>query len=318
MPATELEYGNSMVATTDYQPSKAGVLYYVAAKAAAYLSNDRGSNVAISLFDDHNRIIESLVKIEKIGTEPASLIDAILILGWAALSTHGGFTEPENNEVFYQYLQRLSLLSAQTPFSSLRYHSHVLSSRILHAHGSSEVRFNYIVDTLEHCSYDNLRVSAVGWLKDEILTAFDVSNGSQMDMEEFRVHNSYKNEINFFTLPSSLTSISSHLFVGPSTRNKEELTTALPYWLAVVNFCYLIYSSLIIYKGLDVARLMARIDVERTFLRDLRDIVESSSDPKNDLSGITRDQSQAELWALEDGLKRVYDAISRRHADSPS
>ena len=297
-----------MVSTTDFPLSKVGALYCVAAKASAHLLHDRSPTIAISVFDDHDQVTKNFIGLNGIGAEPAQLIDSILLLGWTALNAKGGITEPENNEVFYEYLQRLSMLSANAPLSSLRYQAHVLSSTVLYAHRSSESRLGYIKDTLEHCPYDNLKVSAVGWLKDEILAAFEVPTRSQMDLKEFRALSDGKDQVNSFALPSSLEIVSPYLFASPDTQNGQELATTFPYWLAVVNFYYLLCSSSVIHNGLDVASLAAKKNIEEFFLERLRGIVNEAKDPKSTLFETYRDNFCTEVWALEDGLSRLHEA----------
>ena len=311
LPMAELEHGGSMVSTTDFPLSRVGALYCIAAKASMHLLHDRNPTISISLFNDHDQTTKNFVELDGIGTQSASLIDAILLLGWAALVVNGGFEEPESNEVFYEHLQRLSLLSANTPFSSLRYQAHVLSSTILFAHISSKARLGYIRDTLEHCPYENLKVSAIGWLKDETLAAFATPTGNKIETTEFRAPYDGKDDANAFASPSSLKSVAPYLFAGPTTEDEEELALTFPYWLAVVNFYYLLCSSPVIYKGLEVAKLISGKDDDRTFFRKLKGIVQDSKDPTSTKFEMYRDNFPTEVGALEDGLNRIDEAISR-------
>ncbi|KAL8955339.1 MAG: hypothetical protein Q9193_006770, partial [Seirophora villosa] len=111
-----------------------------------------------------------------IGTEPASLIDSLLFLGSHTFETSSLPKQPPNDDTFTNTLQRLSLLSANTPSAPLRYHAHILTSRLLHAHPDRNLRLAFIKDTLQHCPYENLKASAVGWLKDEIRAAAATPN----------------------------------------------------------------------------------------------------------------------------------------------
>ena len=104
------------------------------------------------------------------GAEPEPLIDAVLFLGFLIIKSGRGIP-PDNDTAYNNILQRLSLLSANMPSPALRYHAYVLTCSILHAHPSDHVRLAFIGDTLEHCPYENLKASAIGWLKDEILAA---------------------------------------------------------------------------------------------------------------------------------------------------
>ena len=148
----------------------------------------------VSLFPDYAALVSYLIGHERpsyIGTEAPIVIDSIIFLGFTIFASNRAAPTtseqlrkdrhycapapplefPSDYESFHNLLQRLSLLSAQCPFPSLRYNAHLLTSQILHAHPDDAARLRFISDTLAHCPYENLKVSAIGWLKEEILLA---------------------------------------------------------------------------------------------------------------------------------------------------
>lgn len=145
---------------------------------------------------------------------------------------------PLEDEDFLQYLQSISLISANTPLATLRYAAHVLTSSILHAHPIDRLRLTFISDTLEHCPYETLKGSAVSWLKDEIITA-----------------HTRKSE-NLFASTVALAAAQPYLFPDTSPLSDasdeellQELEQSFPFHMAVVNFLYFIggktYSHLV-------------------------------------------------------------------------
>lgn len=105
------------------------------------------------------------------GSEDRAVIDALLAIGLWLEEKDKFVSGPLEDEEFLQLLQTLSLLSANCPDEKLRYCAHVLTGNILHAHPHDRVRLTFLSDTLEHCPYESLRASAVGWLKEELITA---------------------------------------------------------------------------------------------------------------------------------------------------
>ena len=157
-------------------------------------------HTTLALFPDFDTLITYFIgnrDLGSIGSEPPAIVDAILYLGLTifascfpkpqepAASPSTGkstaedekhpacpfLTYPSSYQTLHNLLTRLSVLSSQCPFPSLRYHAHTLTSQILHAHPDEHVRLEYIRNTLEHCPDGNITGSAIGWLKEEILRA---------------------------------------------------------------------------------------------------------------------------------------------------
>lgn len=192
-----------------------------------------GTNVSLpplSIFPGHATLIKQFIGIKgpnNIGTEEAAVIDAILAIGLWLEKSDKFVSGPLDDEDFLQHLQTLSAISANTSDASLRYCAHLLTSSILHAHPDDHTRLTFIMDTLENCPYDTLKASAVGWLKDEIITA-----------------NERKSE-NIFSTPIALTAAQPYLFPDmPALASAsiaeawEEMRQSFPFHMAVLNFVY--------------------------------------------------------------------------------
>jgi hypothetical protein len=208
---------------------------------ASVLFESKYPQPIIDLFPDHARLVSHFIGTggpQLIGSEEPGVIDAILAIGLWLENTNKFVGGPLEDEDFLQQLQSLSLLSANTPSPSLRYAAHVLTSSILHAHPVDRVRLTFITDTLEHCPYESLKASAVSWLKEEIITAYE------------------RKSENVFASTAALGAAQPYLF--PSTANMaeasdeelvQELTQSFPFHMSVVNFLYFIggkqYSHLV-------------------------------------------------------------------------
>ena len=174
------------------------------------------------------------------GAEPEPLIDAVLFLGFLTIDSGQGMSTNDDTAI-NNILHRLSLLSANMPSAALRYHAHVLTSSVLHAHPSDHFRLAFIRDTLEHCPYENLKASAVGWLKDEILAA----DKSTQEKEETTAKPS------IFTTPAALITLGPFLCPDPEKLMQDQsisdsyatFQAYQAFYLAVLNLIYLLLSS---------------------------------------------------------------------------
>ena len=254
----------------------------------------------------HLRMLESFigdVNMEGIGAEKESLVDAVLLLGFAALQ-EPSLGELGKVEDFNRYLQRLSVLSSNTPSPNLRYHAHILTSMVLHAHPSVHVRLAFIRDTLDQCPYENLKVTAVGWFKDEVLAACTDTRAKDLAGEDA--------ESSFFGSVHALSAIAPFLFIeipyssfGPSTFSLQ-----IPFFLTVLNFYYLICTSQPLRERLCVAKVTSRYDILGKFTYPLRELVNKlrqDSDTR-ELSFTESQQptmEKADLYLLDEALERV-------------
>jgi len=228
---------------SDVPLSRTGSLHLLATMAASStFFNARASLPSLHLTPDFAAILGSSLgdsATGSTGAEPEPLIDAVLFLGFLILGAQKAITS-ENDEVYNNILQRLSLLSANLPSPVLRYSAHLLTSSILHLHPQDHFRLAFIRDTLEHCPFENLKASAVGWLKDDLLTADKNAQKTESDTEPL-----------IFATPAALSTLSPFLFPsldtlieGQSTTNSYTTFQAYQaFFLAVLNLLYLLLSS---------------------------------------------------------------------------
>ena len=193
------------------------------------------------------------------GSQPPAFLDAVFFLGLYTLHTEP-FISPTSDEAFNAAMQRLSLLSAQLPDPTLRYHAHYLAFTLLSLQSSDEVKLAYIKDTLEHCPFENLKGSAVGWLKDEIVTA-------NAPNEEGSPSGS------IFSSPALIDIVGEWLWgdrVGVpmySAQQSDEETAEefanlqklLSFYLAVLNLIFLLLSNKTMSTNLDVGDIIKGI-----------------------------------------------------------
>lgn len=254
----------------------------------------------LQIFPEYSAILNNFIADPEtgvIGSEPSTLIDSVLFLGFFILSTHKPSLPPKD-ETFTSILQRLSLLSANIPTPTLRYHAHILTSELLHSHPSNHVRLAFIKDTLEHCPYENLKASAVEWLKDEILA----TNANEDESSDI------------FSTPTALTTLAPLLFpdLQPTSSDQtpqEETHHAFrahqSFYLAVLNFYYLLLSSPSLFSRLEIKRLTEDYNVREGYLQGLSAV---SSNLRKDL-GDEEQEAVAELGLLDMTVERVTEAM---------
>ena len=256
---------------SDVPLSTNGCLYILSAwLASRYLfQSDSASEIELPDFTSLiNATLES-PSAPGFGTESPAILDSLFFLGLYTLHTDPSIS-PSSDQEFNDALQRLSLLSAQLPSPSQRYQAHQLASTLLHLHPSNEVKLSYIKDTLEHCPYENLKASAVGWVKDEILSANMPSDEPGGDGQG-----------GIFASPALLDTIGEWLWgdrVGvpmysphePREQRLSEFSTLQSmqtFYLGVLNLLFLLLSNETLYKNLGMADLLN--DIKSDFIESL-------------------------------------------------
>ncbi|KAL9589089.1 MAG: hypothetical protein Q9203_002118, partial [Teloschistes exilis] len=221
---------------SDVPHSRPGCLYLLCATiASTTLFHAPSSLPTLNVFPTYSSILSTLLSdlsSPSIGTEPPSTIDALLFLGVHILETSGLGKQADDDRVFTDTLRLLSLLSANTPFAPLRYNAHTLTSQLLHAHPDDRVRLSFIKDTLEHCPYENLKASAIGWLKEEIMTANNNNNHNKNPIDH--------QTVSVFATPTALESLEPHLILPARQLSAEQFTANVPFFMAVLNFYYFV------------------------------------------------------------------------------
>ena len=162
----------------------------------------------------------------------------------------------------------------------------------------------YIKDTLQNCPYENLKASAVGWLKDEIIAAGRIESGKSI-----------------FAGPATLTTLAPFLVPNPySLTHNNDFTPFLAhqsFFLAVLNLIYLIFSS----QTLNV-NSWELLQCTETWIGQLRDVMSGirgvvrvgREEGENAIEGLEMD-----LGLLEGNVDIVAEALKEvRAADGPS
>ena len=303
----------------DIPLSRVGALYlFVAGKASAKLFESPAFVPEISIFPDHALIVQNYLgreNIASIGTEPDATIDAVLCLGLAAYD-EDLVGQRQSDEDFNQYLQRLSLISANTPSPSLRYHAHVLTSSVLHSHPSDLVRLTFIRDTLEHCPYENLKASAVGWLKDEILAAVNHPNERTKSPS-------------VFATPVAIDTTAPYIFPDLSETLRQPLIPEswavlklnFSFYLATLNLYYLLLSSQHIREALNIVNRHKKHHVSPRFLTPLHEVAKQDLAAPQSSSLAAGDKHSdvpagfSDMWILDDALEQVSCALQNAGLD---
>lgn len=251
---------------SDVPLSKTGSIYILATMAASStLFNAPASLPSLSLVPDFSGILASSLgdsATGSTGAESEPLIDTVLFLGFLIINSQPKISADKGNDhVYTNVLQRLSLLSANMPSPVLRYHAHLLTSTILHLNPSETSRLAFIRDTLEHCPFENLKASAIGWLKDEILAAEEAEQSEKETDAEGSI----------FATSAALTSLAPFIFLNPEKLMEGQSVTDsyatfqayLPFYLAVLNLLYLLLTSATLSSRLQMAEVAKQNELPR-------------------------------------------------------
>lgn len=246
----------------DIPLSRTGALILYTArnvKQELYAAAQGDERTSLEIFPDHATILKNFIGIlgpQTVGLEPEALLDTVLALGLVALENNN-IGEPKDDESFAQYLQTVSLISANTPSPSLRGHANYITTTVLRSHPHDLVRLTFIRDTLEHCPYENLKASAVSWLKGETLEA----NSPRADTGD-------DEQTSIFATPVALQTVAPFLWPDLSSHYASMSVEASDSWMqfrqelgfyvAALNFYYLLLQAQHLHEPLDVKRLDIR------------------------------------------------------------
>jgi hypothetical protein len=252
-----------------------------------------------------------LLGAQTVGLEPEALLDTILAQALIALEKNN-VGEPKDDESFAQYLQTISLISANTPSPSLRGHAHYLTTTVLRSHPHDLVRLTFIRDTLEHCPYENLKASAVSWLKGETLEA----NAPQAQSQD------EDGETNIFATPVALSTVSPFLWPDLTSHYSSidtdtaeawmQFRQELGFYIAALNFYYMLLQAEFLHDTLGIKQL--QLDqyigplkkVASHFQKEL-----ASGGEKLDLEGEGLEQAKADVGLLEKVIEWVEGATKK-------
>lgn len=260
--------------------SRPGCLYLLCANIASTVFFQAPSTIPqFSSFPIYSTILtRSLTPDQLSGNlniESLALIDSLLFLGSYVSELLGFEKSLPDDESFNSHLQNLSLLSANTPLASLRYNAHILATRTFHAHQNDDRRFSIIKDNLEHCPYENLKASAIGWLKDEILHASKLTHPISSDPapRAETVTNTQNEATSPFGKANCMPTLARYIFLRPTDMNDDAFLAHQNYFLAVLNLYYLLLSlgARGEYPYVDIIDSRLEYQSEKDWLTDLEE-----------------------------------------------
>lgn len=310
-------------AADDVALSRLGSLLLYAGRQASSILYDSppDATTAFEIFPDHQELLKNCLSSHdmgtgQLGTEPEALIDSVLALGLVCLERNS-MGDPATDEQFTDYLQVVALLSSNCPNANLRGHAHYLASTVLRSQPDEEIRLAFIRDTLEHCPFENLKVSAVGWIKGEIIEA---NPPTPIAGYEHQASTTHDQESSIFTKPLALDSLAPHLFpslhadliAAPIRDAWMTFQTSVSFYLASLNFLYLLLQAKHVHASLDVHDLWTNNDIPGSFLQPLRDAKArflEAMDSGGALADEKDDAAVAELSLLEETVERVAGAV---------
>ncbi|KAK3680209.1 YAP1-binding protein 1 [Recurvomyces mirabilis] len=311
----------------DIPLSRVGSLFLLAARQVSGVLYEPSSKVSSSgvhvsdfdVFPDHQEVLKHCLSTPAqgtgtLGTEPEALIDATLALGLICLE-HDAIGEPKTDEQFTEYLQVIALLSSNCPSPNLRGHAHYLTSTVLRSQPDDKVRLAFIRDTLEHCPFENLKVSAVGWIKGETIEA-----NPPAPIAGHTGHAETGTTTSVFATPLALDSLAPYLFPSleadllraPVADAWQTLQLNLSFYLTALNFLFLLLSARHLHRGLEIADMWRDNDVAGSFLQPLRDAEKRFSkgiDEGGELAEERTNGVVAELLLLNETMDRVTKAV---------
>jgi hypothetical protein len=328
VPENEDEFPKT---ATDIPLSKVGSLFmFAAANVATVLYSTPKPKDMFSIFPEHQKLLQNYIASSSdmgatVGTEPEAVLDAVLALAILAIE-EDNVGEPADSEDFSQYLQYLSLISSNSPSPSIRYHAFYLASTILRSNPSDVERLAFIKDTLEHCPFDNLKVAAISWVKGETIEANPPTPLSSHESQQQGSVQDVKNEASVFATPVALDSLAPYLFPDLThdltaksiTESWLVFQQSLHFYLASLNFYYLLLSAQHLHEPLAIGDLHSNNDVAGSFLQPLRDASARFKEGKanGQLASVWEDTGDddahmAELGLLDMTLEKVTAGVAR-------
>lgn len=307
----------------DIPLSRLGSLMLFVARGVANVLYDAPLSTkasTFSIFPDHHGLVKNCLSAPHhgtgtLGSEPEALIDAIISLGLLTLE-NDAIGEPTDDEQFNDYLQTIALLSSNCPSPDLRGHAHYLATTILCSHPEEEVRLAFIRDTLEHCPFENLKVSAVSWIKGET-----IETNPPTPMPGQHQHSPTRNNnISIFAKPLALETLAPFLFpslqadllTSPVQDAWLTFRSSISFYLASLNFIYLLLCAKHLHEHLMIHELWTNNDIAGSFLQPLKDGRERFKKEMRgggELSEERSDEVLAEMNVLDDAIQRVEGAV---------
>jgi hypothetical protein len=299
------------------------LLLHTARQSSVYLHGSRPKETPqpFAIFPDHHEILKHCLSSPAsgtgtLGTEPYALIDGALALGLICLE-QDSIGEPQSDEDFNTYLQLISLLSSNCPSPNLRGHAHYLTSTVLRSHPDENVRLSFVRDTLEHCPFENLKVSAVGWIKGETIEANPPTPMAGHGAAEQEPSATPKS---IFATPLALDSLAPFLFPAlssdiltpPIEEGYATFAANLSFYLSSLNLLYLLLCAKHLHNSLEIQDLWKDNDVAGSFLQPLRDASEKfrkAMEAGGELEEDKTESALAEMNVLDAVVERVTRSV---------
>lgn len=294
------------------------LLLYTARQSSVFLHDQppKETPPPFAIFPDHHELLKHCLSsassgTRTLGTEPYALIDGTLALGLMCLE-QDSVGAPQSDEDFNTYLQLISLLSSNCPSPNLRGHAHYLTSTVLRSHPDENIRLAFIRDTLEHCPFENLNVSAVGWIKGETIEA-NPPTPSTEQQDEPHPSSIFATPLALDSLaPFMFPSISADIVTPPVEDAFATFTANLSFYLSSLNFLYLLLCAKHLHAKLEIQDLWKDNDVHGSFLQPLRDAsvrFRQAMEPGRELEKDRTESVLAEMNVLDEGVERVTKAV---------
>jgi hypothetical protein len=208
----------------------------------------------IHIFPEHHLLLERFLKEEpqaqimnNPGTVEALIVMATWLYGQDRIAKRRDGKAGGEEEKFMPYHHLLTLVSVFHPNVRTRNAATVMAGSILHAAPSEDDRLAILEDLLENCIFSSLQACAVGWLREEIISARKSDAKSRFASKEF-----------FDTLQYTLFPDLSHLKEADPATLLETWTQNSPFYLAVANFALFLFAG--DYKDLAPAGLPAAVE----------------------------------------------------------
>ncbi|KAI9765716.1 MAG: hypothetical protein M1840_007149 [Geoglossum simile] len=332
------------LAPSDIPLSQPGALFLLCARilSTVLYSRDSVHLPEIPLFPTHAAITKTFIGrddrggMASIGTESDVIVDTAVGLGlWvlrnSARGVQSGEKKPyigdvgDDDDQFTQYLQALSLLSAHTQSPTLRYHAHILTSSVLRAHPSDLVRLAFIRDTLEHCPFENLKASAVGWFKDETIAASSAPQSSQPPDNKDSEKDETDRETSIFSTPVALDTLTPFLFpdlqavlaAPPLLDAWNTFKAGFSFYLASLNLYYFLLAATYLPESLGFSTVRTKHNIDRVYLDSLKQALERFGQGLEEIEAAEGGEGiavEADLRILEGALERIAMALNKDRA----
>jgi hypothetical protein len=234
--APPLDFEEAPKSANEIPLERHGALLLLAARSSAATLFEGAETAPIPVYPDLEVILSNFVGAgiadEAANEQAQALHDALLAL--TIISSQKEIEAPANDQQFTALVLALTRCSCRQTYSGLRN----VPAVIVHNNPSQASRFNLIQNIIQKEELLFARESAIGWLKDEILTAAktkDENDNMFIDPQHFStISNSLYNTSLFGSLDMSTRIVISWIQFSQSLA---------PYLHAALNLYYVIISS---------------------------------------------------------------------------